>query len=171
MSDDRRYAIAIRNRMEDRTALRKELFISVLKKVYTVSIACELASVSRSQAYKWKNEDPAFAEQWEDAQLYSEDALESAALLKVAETLTDKRRKLEMPVERMTEFLLSGMKPEKYRKAVSSGIEQVSINITIDWGLVPDEILTQYNEGALTLQDVYEYQLMTKQKAPSEEGA
>lgn len=165
-------SLVIRSRIEDATRDRtKEIFINILEKVHTVMVAAKLVGVNKVTLYRWRNEDPDFAEKWDNAIEYSSDALESATYLKLAEMYNDKRRRISMPEARLTEFMLSGMKPEKYRQAHS--LEVTQLNFTIDWSKVPDEMLAKYNAGLFTLQDVYDWSIQSQEQkgaTPSEVG-
>jgi hypothetical protein len=56
----------------------KALFIDSLKKDPTVSLACEAAHISRQAAYKWKDSDPTFAQEWADAVERTKDVARSS---------------------------------------------------------------------------------------------
>ena len=45
----------------------KQLFIDSLKRVHSVTLACEKAKISRQSAYDWRKDDEEFATQWENA--------------------------------------------------------------------------------------------------------
>lgn len=136
---------------------QKDVFVNTLKSVHNVRVACEIMGISRTQVYQWRNDDDEFAKRWDEAIEYSKEALESAAYLKLQKSYNDKRRKLSMPDVRLTEFLLSGMFPEKYRQRIE--MESRQLNITINWANVPQAALDEYLAKKITLQDVYEISL------------
>lgn len=53
--------------LQDRTQQNRQLMIDQLKKTPVVQIACEKTGVSRSTYYRWREEDPKFAEEADDA--------------------------------------------------------------------------------------------------------
>lgn len=169
----RKDSLVIRSRVEDATqAKSKELFLNVLEKVHAVRVAAKLTGIHYATLYRWRSADLDFAEAWDHAIAYSSEALESAAYLKLAEIYTDKRRKLDMPAERLTEFLLSGMMPAKYKQRNSFDVDITQLQITIDWTTIPDDIVKQFNANQLTLQDVYDWSLQhqeTKEHHSSED--
>jgi len=50
-----------------KTAKTKELLIEQLKKTPIVQIACEKTGIGRATYYRWKKDDPEFAQQAEDS--------------------------------------------------------------------------------------------------------
>lgn len=159
---------------DEHTATVKDMFITALKRLHNVSVVCEVLKIGRKTVYEWRDEDKEFAARWEEAKLYSCEALESAAYVKLTEAYTDGRRRLSMPEEKLTEFVLTGMFPDKYRQKYGVDIEiNQQINFTIDWTKIPQEILDGYNANQLTLQDVYNWQIQhaeQKEPATSEDG-
>lgn len=93
----------------------------------SVTRACEAVGVSRTTAYRWREEDAEFAAEWDRAKAIGLDALEDEALRRAFEGV-------EVPVlhhgkvvstvrnysDTLTIFLLKGGKPEKYRERVST---------------------------------------------------
>jgi len=57
----------------------REKFIDSLRESGNVSDSCEVAKVSRSQAYAERDNNPVFAEQWEHALEHIADKLEQVA--------------------------------------------------------------------------------------------
>ena len=51
----------------------KALFLEALKRVHTVSLACDYAVVGRNTVYQWREHDSTFADAWEDAVERSKD--------------------------------------------------------------------------------------------------
>src|SRR5678815_3420267 len=64
--------------MRDKRDRQKKRFIAALTAQGTVYHAAQAAGVSRQTAYRWQREDPAFAEQWEEARENAVDVVESA---------------------------------------------------------------------------------------------
>lgn len=148
-------SLVIRNKVDARISAQKEMFLNILERVYNVSVAIKVSGLSRDSVYRWKREDKDFSDKWDHAIEIASGSLESAAYLKLAKVYTDDRKRLSMPEERLTEFLLTGMYPDKYRQKVT----EPDIQITINWAIIPDDVLTAFNNGKLTLDDVYAIQL------------
>lgn len=165
-------SLVIRNSVENKVSEQKRLFLDVLSKVATVTVACKAVGMNVASVYRWRQEDEDFAKDWDNALTYAFEALESAAYLKVAKTLQSDTQRISMPEAKLIEMFLAGAKPEKYRQR---GVEiDNSTHLTIDWAQVPELIFEQYQRGELTLEDVYKQTILlnAQQKAPSEnEGA
>lgn len=160
-------SLVILKRVEDRTNVQKDMFITILENVHTVSVAIRLSGLSKDTVYRWRREDENFAERWEDAITFSGEILETAVYHKLAKEVTS-NKPLSMPTERLAEFMLAGMKPDKYKQRSSIDIDVTQLNITIDWTTIPDEIVSKFNANQLTLQDVYDWSLQhQKQKEPT----
>ena len=54
-------------------------FIAALKLSPNVTLACQAANISREMAYRTRRDNPAFAEQWSEAQESAVDELETKA--------------------------------------------------------------------------------------------
>lgn len=166
-------SLVVRSRVDFKTGLQKDVFISALEKLLNVAVACKVVGLNRQTVYAWRKEDKNFAERWENALEVAKGSLESSIYLKLAQVLTDDRKRIAMPEAKLAELLLAGAFPEKYRQR---GIEidnstNVS-NLTIDWSQVPDDIFNAFQAGKLTLEDVYQQTILLQQKTPStSEGA
>ncbi len=147
-------SLVIRTRVDYKTEVRQELFLNALKKLLNVSVALEVTGISRFLAYQWKKENKEFSDKWDQAIDLAEGSLESAVYLKLAQALSDGRRKISMPEAKLIEMFLSGFFPDKYRQRYD--IDNRTLNITLDWSNVPDELLEQFNSGKITLEDVYQ---------------
>jgi ACT domain-containing protein len=55
------------NDIQDRTSVNRQLMIDQLKKTPIVQVACEKTNVARSTYYRWREEDPKFAKQADQA--------------------------------------------------------------------------------------------------------
>lgn len=86
-----------------RTDRARETFLESLRSVPNVSAASRAAGFGRSAAYQWRNEDPEFALEWDEAIEESIDSLEQVAF----ERAKDQS-------DRMLEILLKAHRPEKY---------------------------------------------------------
>lgn len=107
---------------KNRTATRAR-FIETLELSANVGRACEAANISRSTAYKWREEDQEFAAAWEQAVENAIDRLEEEAWRRAFEgadrpviykgeiTETFKEHS-----DRLMECLLRANRPEKYRE-------------------------------------------------------
>jgi hypothetical protein len=58
---------------------RKRAFLDALAIAGVVTSACESAGVARKTAYHWRDVDPAFAEEWDEALATATDRLEAEA--------------------------------------------------------------------------------------------
>lgn len=93
----------------------------------SVTRACQAIDVTRMTAYRWRDDDPAFAKEWDAAKAAGLDALEDEALRRAFEgfdkpivhqgVITDTVREYS---DTLAIFLLKGGKPEKYRERVSN---------------------------------------------------
>lgn len=162
----RKDSLVIRSRVEDvRQAAQKQAFVNALKRVGTVSVAAEIVGLSHVTMYRWRKDDPEFAEQWDHALTLAFEGLESATYLKLAEVLKDPRKRIAAPEAVLIKMFLAGAKPEKYReRAIEIDNSQ---HFTIDWASVPDEVMDQFTAGDLTLQDVYERTIQFTQRERS----
>lgn len=87
-----------------RTGRAREKFIARLAETCNVSEAARTAGISRQAAYEWRNNDPSFAAEWEDAEQQAADHLEMEAWKRATDDKSD----------RMLEILLKAHRPEKY---------------------------------------------------------
>jgi len=157
--------LCIRTRVDYRTSVQQTAFINTLKKVLNVSVACEIIGLKRSTVYTWRENDEDFKERWEDALAVAQGSLESSVYLKLAQVLTDDRKRIAMPEAKLAELLLAGAFPEKYRqRGIEIDNSVNTANLTIDWAAVPDEIFNAYRNGAITVEDVYQQTLLLKDK-------
>lgn len=94
-----------------RTVRAREAFLAQIRLVPNVSAAARAAGISRSAAYLWRDDDPAFAAEWDDAVSEAVDQLEQVAWERATEQS-----------DRMMEILLKAHRPDKYveRRLVGS---------------------------------------------------
>lgn len=65
------------------TRQKKQLFLKALDtRMLNVTSACEAANISRTLAYKWKANDPDFAEKWKEVEESFYDKLETTMFAK-----------------------------------------------------------------------------------------
>jgi hypothetical protein len=69
-----------------------------------VSQACRAANIGRRSAYDWREDDPEFAKDWDEAEQTAVDKLEQIAFERAT---TDKS-------DRMLEILLKAHRPDRY---------------------------------------------------------
>lgn len=87
-------------------------FLDQLRKIPNVFAACRKAGINRMTAYRWRNECPRFAGEWEAA---LEDAVEllEEDCWKRAQTVSDT----------MAIFMLKAHRPEKYREMTPAMVD------------------------------------------------
>jgi len=64
-------------------------FLDALAETASVTASCEIAGLARRSVYEWRDQDPAFLDQWEAALELGTDALEDEAVRRASEG-TDK---------------------------------------------------------------------------------
>lgn len=125
-----------KGRQTVRTAKVRETFLSTLAHACNVSEACRVAGIGRMTAYKWRDDDPVFAEAWQAAVDEAVDKLEREAWRRGVEGV-------EKPVtyqgeitttyleysDRMLEILLKAHRPEKYVERVKNEVTGVTVHI------------------------------------------
>lgn len=95
-----------------RTPTKKEKFLKALSTgVPNISKAIKAAAIGRTLAYKWRKEDTAFAQEWENAYQNAVDNLESVAWSRA------QRRKA--PSDILLIFLLKAHRPERFTDKVN----------------------------------------------------
>lgn len=93
-------------KIAERQEKKREKVLIGLRRGWSISGAARYADISRTQLIKWRDNDPVFAAQMEDANQEGTDGLEDVA------TSRAKRGKSDM----LLMFLLNGARPEKYRR-------------------------------------------------------
>lgn len=96
-----------RKKHQEFGARKRALFLENLRKYGSVYFSCVQAGIDRSTAYKARDRDPEFAQQWADAIEDGLDLLEASAA-KRAHTSSDT----------LAIFLLKAGRPKKYRDPV-----------------------------------------------------
>lgn len=139
-------------------ARRKQVFLAELTRHGNVTEACRTIKVGRTMPYEWSAKDPVFKAAMEQAQEASIDALELEARRRAEEGV-------EEPVyqggrlvgtkrvysDRLIEFLLGGLRPEKYRPANAAFArgEIGQVTFTLDFGFAKTPALTEQGPPAL----------------------
>lgn len=86
------------------TEERKKLWLEAFKKTHNVTAACEAVSIGRTVAYRYREQDEKFREEW--------DAIENRVLDVVESVLYKKALEGETPC---LFFLLCNRRPEKWK--------------------------------------------------------
>jgi len=110
---------------------KKRAFLAAFAECGEVKQSAELADISRELHYDWKAQDEEYAAAFAVAELLAADELEDEA-----------RRRAKKGGDKLLMFLLSALKPEKYkvRKEITSQVEhkhRVEIDLT---ALTDDEL-------------------------------
>jgi hypothetical protein len=87
-----------------RTDRARAAFLAVFSETCNVSEACRAAKIGRTAAYAWRNDDPEFAADWDEAEQNAIDTLEKVAWERAKAGTSD----------RMLEILLKAHRPDKY---------------------------------------------------------
>ena len=87
-----------------RTPKKRTVFINALCEGWSVRGACDKARMARSAAYRWREEEPEFAAEWDAAIEEGTDVLEDEA----------RRRAMEQ-YDTLMIFLLKARRPDKYK--------------------------------------------------------
>jgi transposase-like protein len=87
----------------ERTAKKREAFLTALSDGLSVAAGCQAAGIGRTQVYQWRKDDPDFENAWDAALEVGTDLLEDEA----------KRRAMSTSDVLMI-FLLKARRKEKY---------------------------------------------------------
>src|SRR6267142_6569606 len=143
-------SLVIRNSVDNRMQEQKRLFLEVLERVATVTVACKAIGKSVVQVYQWRRDDEDFAKDWDNAISYAFEALESATYLKLAKMLKRDWQRVNSAEARLIEVMLAGAKPDKYRqRGIEIDNSVNTANLTIDWYTVPQSIFEAFQAGKL----------------------
>jgi len=85
-------------------------FLEALAMGGSISKACRACRISRTNPYRWADQDPQFAEAMVGAREIGVQQLEDWALARATDEMN--------PSDRLTEFLLKALRPEMYRERV-----------------------------------------------------
>lgn len=108
-----------------RTAKKRAAFLAALQSGYSATGACDQAGIGKTAAYAWRNDEPEFAAEWDEAVDGGTDVLEDEARRRAVEG-TDKpiyQGGSKVGVVReysdtLLIFLLKGRRPEKFKDRV-----------------------------------------------------
>jgi len=100
----------------------RPIFIAALRETGCVSSAIKTCGVSRKTAYASRNRSESFAKEWDDACEEAADTLEGVAFKRAREGWVEPvdpkkpaaHRRAYPPSDKLLEFLLRHLKPEKY---------------------------------------------------------
>jgi hypothetical protein len=128
------------------TLEKKSEFLDKLRETCNVTRAANMADVSRSQVYLWREIDELFAEGWERALKVGAEALEDEARRRAFEGVLEPVFHLGQEVatirkysDTLAIFLLKGALPDKYRE--NSKVELTgNLNVT---SMSDEEILAE----------------------------
>lgn len=102
-----------------RTDRARAAFLRVFSETCNVSEACRAAKIGRSAAYQWRNDDPEFAKDWDEAEETAIDKLEKCAWDRATVDKSD----------RMLEILLKAHRSEKYVERTKVEVSGISAEI------------------------------------------
>lgn len=105
------------------TDTRREKFLQHLRETGNVTVAARAVGFSRSRVYMIKDEDPTFAQEWENAEREAADLLEKEAYRRAVEGVDEPVFYQGIMVSTIRKYsdalltlLLKGTKPEKFRE-------------------------------------------------------
>ena len=133
-------------------------FLEALADTCNVRLACALSNISRSSAYLWRQEDPAFKQRWEEAAKIGAAALEEEAIRRAREGWVEPvyyRGEVRGEVRKYSDtlliFLLKGAMPEKYRERIDSNVHHNGLSRLTDEELQAklDIALSEYGRAPL----------------------
>lgn len=112
-----------------RTPEKDVAFLAALAETCSVAHACKAVAISRTQAYKWRREDPEFAAAWDEAKAIGAGVLEDEAVRRAQEGLDEPvfhQGKVISTVRKYSDtlliFLLKGMKRDVYGERIQQEI-------------------------------------------------
>jgi hypothetical protein len=127
----------------------RALFLAALAQGHTVTAAARTAAVPRSTAYAWRESDPEFAKQWEDAYNAGTEAFEQEARRRAIEGIergvyyqgerVDTQREYS---DTLMMFMLKARAPEKYRER---------LDVKHDVGGIAERILAARQRAGVTI--------------------
>jgi uncharacterized protein YdbL (DUF1318 family) len=109
------------------TPEKRERFLTILRTDPNVSAAARAINISRRHAYTIREQDPAFAQAWDEAVDEAVDTLETEARRRAIEGTTrpvfykgEEVGGIREYSDTLTIFLLKAHRPEKYRERTST---------------------------------------------------
>jgi hypothetical protein len=127
----------------DVTPRKIDVFINMLAKCGVVSKACKAAGISRMTAYRYRENDPVFKDQWDEAIDIAVENMEAEAQRRAVEGVLKPVYQKGTKVGTVREysdtlliFLLKAHKPKKYRdnatiEHTGAGGGPIDVKITI----------------------------------------
>src|SRR5262249_4897130 len=94
-------------------------FLNALRRGLSVTRACIKAEVAFSTVHSWRSHDPEFKAKWDEAMEAGTDFLEDVATERAI-----------AGSDRLLMFILSGRRPEKYRRVPDLNINQTAVALT-----------------------------------------
>lgn len=94
-----------------RTKAKETIILDGLRSGMAVGTACARAGVGRTTVHEWRQADPAFAAEFEDAIEYGTDVLEDVAMQRAVRQS-----------DQLLMFILKARRPEKYRERTEQRI-------------------------------------------------
>ena len=123
-------------------------FLDALRLRGIVADACAAASVSRSTAYRRKDDDAAFAQAWQDALEDAADVMEREAFRRAVEGVDEpvyqggeKVGVIRKYSDTLLTLMLKANRPAKYRERVDA------VNLNVDLSQMTDEQLERIAKG------------------------
>ena len=148
----------------------RALFLEELARRGIVSDACKAAGVARPTAYGWRDAEPDFAKEWQDALEHAADTMEREAIRRAVEGVDEPvigrvERDRDGQVcdangnplyirkysDSLLNTLLKAHKPDKYRERS----ETKHTYDPIDWERVPADVRDAFIAGTVKLEDVH----------------
>ena len=113
--------LAMANRIK-RTPQRRNKFLKALAEYGIVGTACKAAGIGRTMAFQWRQDDPVFASQWNEAVEQATELLEKEAWRRASEGWEKPVFQNGSQVGTIREysntlliFLLKALRPDRYR--------------------------------------------------------
>lgn len=116
------YVLGMANRTK-RTPQRRNKFLKALAEYGIVGTACKAAGIGRTMAFQWRQDDPVFASQWNEAVEQATEKLEREAWRRASEGWEKPVFQNGRQVGTVREysntlliFLLKAQRPDRYRE-------------------------------------------------------
>jgi hypothetical protein len=116
-----------------RTPETRAKFLSLLSEIGNVTQAAAGTGIGRASVYEWRDDDAAFARDWDQARRLGAEGLEDIA-----------RARAAAGSDLLLMFLLKGAMPDRYRERSTIDVNQ---SVTIDLKRLPrEELLRRLDE-------------------------
>lgn len=131
--------------------LKKKAFLAAFREFGNVRLACEAAAVGRSSHYRWLDQDPDYAEEFEQAKADAVDVLEAEARRRAVDGVEElvgwykgqAGGKIRRYSDTLLIFLLKGLRPEVYRERM----EVRGFLGKIDFNTLSNEVIERIANG------------------------